>query len=117
VKTIFKLLFMTYIFPAFGKFVSNSTQIITDMNSAIANAPFSTTAQANATAAAGPMMDLQGVLKSVLLRFQEAAELLAYILSGTMVQGSLTAPTGGIITSAADSATYNLLVGIYQIIK
>lgn len=87
------------------------------MTSAIANAPFSTTAQTNQNAAAGPITDTAGVLRSVLLNFQEAAEKLAYILGGSMVQGSLTAPSGGIITNASDSATYSLLVGIYQILK
>lgn len=97
--------------------MSASTQIITDMNSAIANAPFSATAQANAIAAAGPIMDTQGLLTSVLRDAQAMAEKLAYVLGGAAVQGSLTAPSGGVITSAADSATYNLLVGIYQILK
>lgn len=99
--------------------VSNSSQLITDMASAITNAPWSTTAQAAASAAAGPITDLQGVLTTVKLNFQEAAEKLAYVLQGTMIQSGspLTAPTGGLITSAADSATYNLLVGIYQILK
>lgn len=96
---------------------SNSTQLITDMASAIANAPFSTTAQTNANAAAGPITDLQGLMLSIKLNFQEAAEKLAYLLAGSQVQGSLTAPTGGPITTGADSATYNLLVGIYQILK
>ena len=96
---------------------SNSTQILTDLKSAIANAPYSATAQAAAIAAAGPVEDLQGMVKSVLLNAQEMVQKLAYILGGTMVQGSLTAPTGGLITSGSDSATYNLLVGIYQILK
>lgn len=105
--------------PGVSGAVGNSTQLLTDMASAIANAPFSATAQAATLAAAGPITDLQGVLKSVLLNFQEAVEKLAYVLQGTMIQtGSpLTAPTGGLITSGADSATYNLLVGIYQILK
>lgn len=96
---------------------SNSTQIITDLNTTIASSPYSTTAQANAIAAAGPIMDTTGLIKSILLDAQSMAEKLAYILGGSQVQGSLTAPTGGVITSGADSATYNLLVGIYQILK
>lgn len=96
---------------------SNSTQIITDLTTAVGNSPYSTTAQTNQNAAAGPIMDTTGLIKSVLTSMQGAAEKLAYILGGTAVQGSLTAPTGGVITSAADSATYNLLVGIYQILK
>ena len=104
--------------PTVSGAVSNSSQILTDMASAIANAPFSTTAQANAAAAAGPIEDLQGMVKSVLLNFQEVQTKLNYILGGAQIApASLTAPTGGLITSAADSATYNLLVGIFQILK
>lgn len=96
---------------------SNSTQIIADLTTAIANSPYSATAQTNQNAAAGPIMDVTALIKSVLTSAQGMAEKLAYILGGTAVQGSLTAPTGGIITSGSDSATYNLLVGIYQILK
>lgn len=96
---------------------SNSTQIITDLTSAAANAPFSATAQAAATAAAGPIMDTLANINLCRLKAQEMAEILAYILGGSATQGSLTAPTGGVITSGADSSTYNLLVGIYQILK
>jgi hypothetical protein len=104
--------------PKVSGAVGNSTQIITDMTSAINNSPFSATAQAAAIAAAGPIMDLPGMIKSVLLNFQEAQEKLNYILGGSMVApASLTAPTGGLITSGSDSATYNLLVGIFQILK
>jgi len=101
-----------------GGGASNSTQLLTDIASAIANSPFSTTAQAAQLAAAGPIMDLTANIKQVQLKFQEAAELLYYILGGSMIApASLTAPTGGVITSGADSATYNLLVGILQILK
>lgn len=96
---------------------SNSTQILTDLASAIANSPYSATAQTNQNAAAGPIMDTTGVIKDVLVCAQEMVQKLAYVLGGSQVQGSLTAPTGGIITSGADSTTYNLLVGIYQILK
>jgi len=111
-----KLFFLTWIAPAFGLFVSNSTQILTDITSVQTNGN-STTSLANAVAAAGPTMDLPGMIASVKLNFQEAAEKLAYILGGSMVQGSLTAPTGGVITTTSDSTNYNLLTGIYQIIK
>lgn len=116
---IFNMLFQMWIFPAFGKFVSNSTQLIADMASAITNSPYSAATQALANAAAGPIMGLTDMLASVKLNFQEAAEKLAYVLQGSMIQSGspLTAPTGGIVTSANDSATYNLLVGIYQILK
>jgi hypothetical protein len=89
------------------------------MASVIALAPFSASgAQTAAIAAAGPMMDLTGMVKSVLLNFQEAQAKLNYILGGSMIApASLTAPTGGLITSTADSAAYNYLVGIFQILK
>jgi hypothetical protein len=95
----------------------NSTQIITDLTSALANQPYSATAQAAQNAAAGPIMALADNILLVQRKAQEMAELLAYLLQGTQTQGSLTAPSGGPITTGADSATYNLLVGIYQILK
>lgn len=98
-------------------FVSNSTQIITDLQSAYNNAPYSTTAQANAQAAAGPMMDTPGLISTCLLKAKEIHDILVYVLEGSQVSTSLTAPSGGVITSSADSSTYNLLVGVYQIIK
>jgi hypothetical protein len=98
--------------------VGNSTQILTDMTTAIANQPYSATATAAAIAAAGPIEDLPGMVKSVLLSFQEIQMKLNYILGGSMVSpASLTAPTGGLLTTSSDSATYNLLVGIFQILK
>jgi hypothetical protein len=101
-----------------GNFVSNSTQLITDMASVITNGN-SAASQALAIAAAGPIMDLPGVLASVKLNFQEAAEKLAYVLQGSQIQSGspITAPTGGVITSTSDSTNYNLLTGIYQILK
>lgn len=95
----------------------NSTQIITDLNTAITNQPYSATSVAASIAAAGPIMDTNAMVKSVLVNAQEMAEKLAYLLGGSMVQGSLTAPSGGVIDSGTNSATYNLLVGIYQILK
>jgi hypothetical protein len=105
--------------PTIGGGVGNSSQLITDMTTAIATT-LSATAVANMNAANGPIMDLTGNMKEVLLKFQEAAELLTYMLGGTMINpptGGLTAPTGGPITSAADGTLYNLLVGIFQILK
>jgi hypothetical protein len=94
-----------------------STQLITDMNAASSGA-YSATATANAIAAAGPIMDLTGVLKTVMLRFQEAAVILNYVLGGqATTANSLTAPTGGVVTTSSDNANYNLLVGIYQLLK
>lgn len=96
---------------------SNSTQLITDMASA-AGTTFSATAVAAAQAAAGPMMDLTGTLKSCTLKLQEIAQILNYVLGGSAkAPASLTAPAGGLITTGADSTTYNLLVGIFQILK
>lgn len=101
-------------------FVSNSTQIITDLTSVQTNGN-SVTAVANSNAAAGPIMDLPGMIASIKLNAQEMVEKLAYILQGTMISATtnspITAPTGGIITSASDSTNYNLLVGIFQILK
>lgn len=100
-----------------GAFVSNSTQIITDLTSATTST-ISATGTANAIAAAGPIMDLPAMIKSILLNAQEMQEKLNYILGGSAVApASLTAPTGGVITTSSDSALYNLLVGVFQILK
>jgi hypothetical protein len=108
--------FTMWIAPAFGKWVGNSTQILTDLATVIAT-PLSATAVARAINPSGPIEDLPGMLSNLQLSFKEIAEKLAYILEGTMVQTSLTAPSGGLITTSSDSASYNLLVGIYQMIK
>lgn len=108
--------------PKVSGAVGNSTQLLTDMASAIANQPYSATATAAALAAAGPIEDLNGMVKSILLNFQEAQMKLNYILNGSqLVATTITAPpTAGntpLIATATDSSTYNLLVGIYQILK
>lgn len=95
---------------------SNSTQVITDLNTA-ATAVYSATAVAAAVAAAGPMMDLQGVLQLCKLKAQEIHDILVYVLEGKQISTSLTAPSGGIITTGADNATFVTLVGVYQILK
>lgn len=97
--------------------VGNSTQLITDMTTAI-NTTLSATAIANSNNPNGPVQDLLAQMKGVLLNFEEAAAKLNYLLAGTQIPAaSLTAPTGGPITVAADATIYNLLVGIYQILK
>lgn len=96
---------------------SNSSQIITDLNTA-ATATYSATALAAAIAAGGPIMDLGGVLKTCTLKAQEIVQILNYVLGGAATAPtSLTAPTGGVITSGSDSSTYNTLVGVFQILK
>jgi|HubBroStandDraft_3_1064219.scaffolds.fasta_scaffold1263407_1 hypothetical protein len=117
-NSIVKLLFRVFVERALGYFVSSSTQIITDLTSCQTTG-WSTTALSNAIAAAGPILDLPGIIASVKLNAQEMAEKLAYILQGSQIQSGspITAPTGGVVTSSSDSANYNLLTGIYQILK
>ena len=101
-------------------FVSNSTQIITDLGTALVNSPYSTQAIANAQAPAGPIMALYDNILLVQRKAQEMAVLLGYLLGGSQTTppvGGLTAPSGGPITVSYDLATYNLLVGIFQILK
>jgi len=99
-------------------FVSNSSQIITDFGTVLTNG-FLATQYARANAAAGPITDLPGMVASCKLRMQETAEILAYILEGSSVQTSLTAPAGGLVLTGDSNATtcWNLLTGIYQILK
>lgn len=94
---------------------SNSTQIITDLNTA-ATSTFTAGEKASAIAAAGPIMDIAGNINLCKTKAQEIAEILAYLLEGAAVQTSLTAPSGGIIPSS-DTTLYNTLVGVYQILK
>ena len=101
----------------FGMNVSNSSAVITDLGTAVTAWPYSATATANSIAAAGPITDLRGALEVCQLHAQEMVKILSYILEGSAVQTSLTAPTGGLITSSSDSSTYNTLVGVYQILK
>lgn len=94
-----------------------STAVITDLGTG-ANATYSATAQAAAIAAAGPIMDLNGVLKLCVLKAQEIQVILNYVLGGSAVTAaSQTAPTGGVVTNASDSAAYTALVQVYQILK
>ncbi len=97
--------------------MSASTAIIADLNTA-ATASYSATATAAAIAAAGPIMDLNGVLKLCTLKAQEIQVILNYVLGGSAATAaSQTAPTGGVVTTSSDSTNYNLLVGVYQLLK
>jgi len=102
--------------PEVGGAVSNSSAIIADLTSA-ATATYSATAIAAALAAGGPIMDIGGCLDLVLAHAQEMRTLLCYVLEGKQISTSLTAPSGGVITTGADSATYNKLVGVYQLLQ
>jgi len=101
--------------PEVSGAVANSSAIITDLTTA-ANATYSATAKAAAIAAAGPILDIGGCLDLVLAHAQEMRVLLCYILEGKQISSSLTAPSGGVITTGADSTTYNTLVGVYQLL-
>ena len=94
---------------------SNSTQIISDLNTA-ATSTFTAGEIASANAAAGPITDLPGNITLLKLKAQEMKEILAYILEGTQTSSNLTAPAGGIVPSS-DATLYNLLTGVYQILK
>lgn len=95
---------------------SNSTQVITDLQTA-ATATYSATATAAAIAAAGPIMDLPGVLTLCQRKAQEIRQILCYVLEGKQISTSLTAPSGGVIATGTDTSTYDTLVGVYQIMK
>lgn len=120
-KQIFKLLFQLWILPAFGKFVGNSTSIIADLGNALVASGYSAQAQAAAQAPAGPIMAIYDNILLVQRKAQEMAELLGYLLGGSQTSppalGGLTAPSGGPVTVNFDLATYNLLVGVFQILK
>lgn len=103
--------------PTVGGGTSNSSAIISDLTTASTTA-LSATAIANMNAAAGPIEDATAMILSVLLNAQEMVKKLNYLLGGSMIApASLTAPTGGIITSGADATLYGLLVGVFQILK
>lgn len=73
--------------------MSASTALITDVQTAITTGP-NATSQANAIAAAGPLMDLKGNLELVLLKLKEAKTLLTAcdtnIDSGDAIQSGVT---------------------------
>lgn len=62
--------------------MAKSTQIITDATT-VANGTFTTTSQAKAIAATGPIQDLNGNALLVLRKYQEALNLLTTIKAGT----------------------------------
>lgn len=115
---IAKLLFQLWIVPAFGKFVASSTQILTDLQTVLTNG-FLATQLARAQAAAGPIEDLPGMVTGVLRSAQDMVAKLTYILEGSQIQTSLTNPANGLVQSGDSNATtcWNLLTGIYQILK
>lgn len=96
--------------------VSNSTQILTDLTTATTTA-LTAGELASGIAAAGPIQDLAAMIQSVLRNAQEMTEKLNYLLGGTaLTPASLTAPSGGPIVTG-DNGVYNLLVGVFQILK
>lgn len=104
--------------PTVGGGVASSTQILTDLQTVLTNG-FLATQTARAQAAAGPIEDLPGMVTTVLRSAQDMVRALTYILEGSQIQTSLTAPTGGLVQSGDSNATtcYNLLTGVYQILK
>jgi len=95
---------------------AKSTQVITDLATAVATAP-SATAAANAIAAAGPIMDLQAACKKLQLNAQEMVFLLNYLLGGAATTpAGTTSPTGGPITVGADSTLYTALAQVFNVL-
>jgi hypothetical protein len=94
-----------------------STKLITDMQTCTTTA-LSATATAAQIAAAGPIMDVTANFKLCVVKLQEVQSILNYILGGSAVApSSLTAPTGGLVTNAADSTIYSAAVGVFQLLK
>lgn len=91
-----------------------TTTMITDLTTAAAITPSAAT-QALAIAAAGPIMDVQGNVKLLLLHAQEMRIALNYLLGGSMLTPTGgTTPTGGVVTNANDSTLYGLLGGVFN---
>src|ERR1700756_916380 len=84
--------------PTVGGGVSSSTQILTDLGTVLTNG-FLATQTARSNAAAGPIEDLPGMVTAVLRCAQEMVQKLTYILEGSELQTSLTAPSGGLVQS------------------
>jgi hypothetical protein len=86
-----------------------SSTLVTNMTTVcnnVATSPNATT-QSNAIAQAGPIMDYLGLCRSVLLRLQEAAVLLA---NTGIPKGVIT------VTAASDATNLGLLQGVAQIL-
>jgi len=91
-----------------------TTTIIADLTTASAISPSITTA-ANALAAAGPIMDVQGNVKLLLTKAQEMRQILNYILGGTAnTPLGGTSPSGGVVTTGGDNTLYGLLAGVFN---
>jgi hypothetical protein len=92
----------------------NSSTVVTDLVAAAAITPSTATA-ALASAANGPITDVQGVVKLLQLKAQEMRAILNYLLGGGMsTPAGGTTPTGGIVTNGNDSVLYGLLAGVFN---
>jgi len=74
-----------------------SSAVITDMTTCVNN--LSTTQQARAVAAAGPIMDLTAMCNQIILKFQECVQILNYLL-----YGDIAGSAGGAYTLGGTSA-------------
>jgi len=79
---------------------SNSTQLITDLNSVASNGSTATT-KANAIAAAGPIVDYPGTVESCAVDLSNLKQRIAVLIS---------------VTDAGDATNLALLQGINQVL-
>jgi hypothetical protein len=93
---------------------TNSTAIITDLQTVLAD--ITAQQRARAIAAAGPMEDLDAMVSSLILGAQEMKAKIAYILGGTMTGGT----SGGLIQTgdtAPGGTGYTTLVSVLNILS
>lgn len=109
-KVIFQLFFRMYILPLFGVF-TNSTAVITDMGTVITN--ITSTQQARAIAAGGPILDVNAICEIIQLRFQEAKVLCNYLLYGNQIASGSQGGASSIIASG-DGTIFTTLVNVYN---
>lgn len=74
-----------------------STAVITDLTTCVNN--ISAAQNLRSMAAAGPMMDLVAMVNSIILRFQEAVQILNYI-----TYGNASGSQGGTVTQGGAAA-------------
>ena len=94
--------------------MANSTAIVTDLTTVSSN--ISATQAARCIAAAGPILDPNGVVNLLILKAQEMKALLTYLTYGNAnasgSQGGSQAPFQSGDSNAAQ--TYTLLVNVYN---
>jgi hypothetical protein len=111
-NSIMKFLLANWLLRGWMLF-ANSTTIITDLTTAITN--LSTTQQGRAVNPSFPIQDLTANLKLCVLKFQEAAAILNYILYGSLAgagSGNVEGGTAALLQTGDSNAASTTTLAI-----